>query len=226
LTTANIKKIWTPKHKFTTAIWNALTVSFAVQIGTLPLCLYYFHQFPGLFFVANIVIIPFLSVIMILGIIVMKFAAFDFTPLLLIQLLEKSIFYLNKIINLVASFESFIIRDISFNTYLLISSYLLIISAIIWFKKPTFTKLIISLTSIILLQITFIVNRKDTETQEEWIVYNVSKNSQITERSGKNVIFISTDTSTNNTANNYSLTSYLMGNFGNLKKKEKLQNLA
>lgn len=120
-----LKKIRTPKHKFTTAIWNALTVSFAAKIGTLPLCLYYFHQFPRLFFVANIVIIPFLSVIMILGIVVMLFAAFDFTPLLLIQLLEKSIFYITKIINLVASFESFIIRDISFNTYLLISFYLI-----------------------------------------------------------------------------------------------------
>ncbi|MEA9413362.1 ComEC/Rec2 family competence protein [Flavobacterium sp. PL02] len=221
-----LKTIWKPKHKFTTAIWNALTVSFAAQIGTLPLCLYYFHQFPGLFFVANIVIIPFLSVIMILGIIVMVLAAFDVTPLILVQLLEKSIFYLNKIINGIASFESFIIRDISFNTYLLISSFLLIITATIWFKKPTFTKLAFTLTSIILLQITFIVNRKDTEIQEEWIVYNVARNSQITERKGNNVQLFTTDTSSNSITNNYSLTSYLVGNFGKLAKREKLQNIA
>ncbi|MBF7092280.1 ComEC family competence protein [Flavobacterium sp. ALJ2] len=218
-----LKKLWHPKHKFTIAIWNALTVSFAAQIGTLPICLYYFHQFPGLFFVANIVIIPFLSVIMILGIIVMILAAFDSTPLLLVQLLEKSIFYLNKIINIIASFESFIIRDISFNTFLLISSYLLIISGIIWLKKPTFTKLSITLGSIILLQITFILNRKDTETQNEWIVYNVTKHSQITERTGNSVTLFTTDTTSNN---NYSLTSYLVGNFGNLKRKERLQNIA
>ncbi|MCV9931513.1 ComEC family competence protein [Flavobacterium sp. LS1R47] len=218
-----LKKIWAPKNKFATAIWNALTVSFAAQIGTLPICLYYFHQFPGLFFVANIVIIPFLSVIMILGIVVMILAAFDSAPMLLVQLLEKSIFYLNKIINSIASFESFIIRDISFNTFLLISSYLLIISGIIWSKKPTFTMLSITLSSIILLQITFIMNRKNTETQNEWIVYNVTKNSQITERTGNSVTLFATDTTSNN---NYSLTSYLVGNFGNLKNKEKLKNVA
>lgn len=218
-----LKKIWSPKNKLATAIWNALTVSFAAQIGTLPICLYYFHQFPGLFFIANIVIIPFLSVIMILGIAVMILAAFDSSPLLLVELLEKSIFYLNKIINIIASFENFIIQDISFNTFLLISSYLLIISGIIWSKKPTFTKLSITLCSIILLQITFILNRKNAETQNEWIIYNVNKNSQITERTGNSVALFATDTSSNN---NYSLTSYLVGNFGNLKRKEKLQNVA
>lgn len=221
-----LKKLWSPKRKFTTAIWNVLTVSFAAQIGTLPICLYYFHQFPSLFFIANIIIIPFLSVIMILGIVVMILAAFNSVPLLLVQLLEKSIFYLNKIINTIASFESFIIQDISFNTYLLICSYLLIISGIIWFKKPSFTKLAFTLSSIILLQITFILNRKDTETKKEWIVYNATKNSQITERTGKSVTLFTRDTSSNNSSENYSLTSYLVGNFGKLKNKEKLQNLA
>ncbi|MCC9071978.1 competence protein ComEC family protein [Flavobacterium sp. F-65] len=221
-----LKKLWSPKRKFATAIWNVLTVSFAAQIGTLPICLYYFHQFPSLFFIANIIIIPFLSVIMILGIVVMILAAFSSAPLLLVQLLEKSIFYLNKIINTIASFESFIIQDISFNTYLLICSYLLIISGIIWFKKPTFTKLAFTLSSIILLQITFILNRKDTETKKEWIVYNATKNSQITERTGKSVTLFTRDTTSNNSSENYSLTSYLVGNFGKLKNKEKLQNLA
>lgn len=221
-----LKKLWSPKHKFTTGVWNALTVSFAAQIGTLPICLYYFHQFPGLFFVANIVIIPFLSFIMILGIVVMILAAFNSAPALLVQLLEKSIFYLNKIINIVASFDGFIIRDISFNNYLLISSYLLIISGIIWLEKPTFTKLTVTLSSIIALQIAFILNQKNTESQNEWIVYNLSRNSQITERIGKSVTLFTTDTSSNNMSNNYSLTSYLVGNFGNLTSKEKLKNLA
>ncbi|MCV9929378.1 competence protein ComEC family protein [Flavobacterium sp. LS1R49] len=220
-----LKAMWSPKQKFTIAIWNALTVSFAAQIGTLPLCLYYFHQFPVLFFVANIVIIPFLSIIMILGIIVMVLAAFDIVPMFLVQILEISIYYLNKIINAIASFESFVIRDISFNTYLLISSYLLIITAIIWLKKPNFTKLALTLISIMLLQITFIANRKNTEQQIEWIVYNVSKNSMITERSGKDVILFATDTTSNMIKNNYALTSYLVGNFASLKNKERLKNL-
>jgi competence protein ComEC len=49
---------------------------------------------------------------MILGVVVMTLAALNSIPLFLSQLLEQSIFYLNKIINSIASFEQFIIHDI------------------------------------------------------------------------------------------------------------------
>jgi len=61
-----LAQIWKPKNKIVNYFWEILTVSFAAQIGAFPLSIYYFHQFPGLFFVTNLVIIPFLSVIMAL----------------------------------------------------------------------------------------------------------------------------------------------------------------
>ncbi|MDH3381646.1 MAG: ComEC family competence protein, partial [Flavobacteriaceae bacterium] len=57
-----ISKIWNPKNKIIKFFWNLLTVSFAAQFGVLPLSLYYFHQFPGLFIISNLVIIPFLGI--------------------------------------------------------------------------------------------------------------------------------------------------------------------
>jgi competence protein ComEC len=131
--------IWTPKSKAFKYIWDILTVSFAAQIGTLPLSIYYFHQFPGLFFVTNLAIIPLLSFIMILGVLVMLFAAFNYVPFFLSKPLEWSIYYLNKIINSIASFERFIIKDIPFNSYLLIFLF----SAILyWLSNPVLKKLI------------------------------------------------------------------------------------
>jgi competence protein ComEC len=56
--------------------------------STLPLSIYYFHQFPGLFFITNLAIIPLLSVLMILGVLVMVLAAFNFVPLFLSKPLE------------------------------------------------------------------------------------------------------------------------------------------
>ena len=78
-----LASIWLPKNKITKYIWDILTVSFAAQIGTLPLSIYYFHQFPGLFFVTNLVIIPLLSIIMVLGVLVMVLAAFGYVPFFL-----------------------------------------------------------------------------------------------------------------------------------------------
>ncbi|OMQ08412.1 ComEC/Rec2 family competence protein [[Flexibacter] sp. ATCC 35103] len=215
-----LKRIWTPKKKILITIWNALTVSFAAQIGTLPLCLYYFHQFPGLFFVTNIVIIPILSFIMIAGIIVMIYAVFTSPPIFIIEIFEKSIYLLNKTIHIVASFEWFVIRDISFNFYFLLTFYLFIIAAIVWNKKPDYTKFVAFLITVILLQISFIFTKKEIESKHELIVYNTKKNTLISERRGKNIIIFTSDTISKNNI----LNTYLVGNFAQLKSTYKIKN--
>ncbi len=220
-----LKKLWTPKNKITTYIWDALTVSFAAQIGAFPLCLYYFHQFPGLFFITNIAIIPVLAFVMIAGIIVMVYAVFDSPPFLLAKILEKSIYLLNEIIHGIASIKSFVILDISFNFYFLITFYLLIFSTIIWFKKPTFPKLAILLITIILVQISFIYTKKETETQREMIVYNLKKKTLITIRSGKNIALFTNDKFLLKDSKNSPLSSYLVGNFAKIKSVKQLENL-
>ncbi|MGO4772536.1 ComEC/Rec2 family competence protein [Flavobacterium sp. W22_SRS_FK3] len=217
-----LKCIWTPKNKILINIRNVLTVSFAAQIGTFPLCLYYFHQFPGLFFATNIIIIPILSLIMFVGIIVMILAAFNIVPLFLHQILEKSIYFLNKVIHFVASFDSFVIRDISFNFYYLFTFYLMIISAIIWWKKPSYNKFIILLISIITVQISLIYTKKESESQHEMVIYNIKKNTLISERIGHTISFYTNDTLSVKSSN--VLNSYTVGSFGNLKSVSKIKN--
>ncbi|MFV8376434.1 ComEC/Rec2 family competence protein [Flavobacterium sp. LB1P62] len=221
-----LASIWLPKNKFSKYIWDILTVSFAAQIGTLPLSIYYFHQFPGLFFVTNLIIIPLLSLIMILGVFVMVLAAFGYVPLLLSKPLEWSIFYLNKIINSIASLEQFIIQNISFNLYFLISFYLIIISTGFWFKKPSFNKLAMVLISIIVLQISSIKNRSDVKNQKEWVVFNSKKNTLITDRNGEKVTLYATDSILKASPKNNILNSYLVGNFSTLETKKRIQNTA
>lgn len=218
--------IWLPKNKISKYIWDILTVSFAAQIGTLPLSIYYFHQFPGLFFVTNLIIIPLLSIVMVLGVVVMVLAAFGYVPLLLSKPLEWSVFYLNKIINSIASFEQFIIQNIPFNLYFLISFYLIIISAVLWFQKPSFNKLAMILISIILLQISYIKNESDIQNQEEWVVFNSKKNTLITERNGKKITLYANDSILKTCQKNNLLTAYLVGNFSALETKKRIQNTA
>ncbi|MCP2026809.1 competence protein ComEC [Flavobacterium sp. HSC-32F16] len=220
-----LDKIWNPKNKFILYIWNALTVSFAAQIGTLPLCLYYFHQFPGLFFVTNIIILPVLSFIMIAGIIVMLFAIFKSPPEILIYIFEKSIYILNLLIHYVASFESFVIQGISFNFYHLITLYLVIISAAMWSKKPSYKKLIIVFTTIILFQSALIYTKREISNQKELIVYNVKKNSLISKRNGKNITLFASDTTSDKSTKSNIFNSYLVGNFGVLNQSQQLKNV-
>src|SRR5690606_27624892 len=118
-----------------------VTVSFAAQIGAFPLSAYYFHQFAGLFFVTNLLIIPFLSIIMAIGVTVAILAIFGTIPFGLSLVLEKCIAILNGIIAKIASFDQFVIQDIQFNVSLLFATYLVIIAAFIWLEKPKFNRL-------------------------------------------------------------------------------------
>ncbi|WP_317130161.1 ComEC/Rec2 family competence protein [Flavobacterium gawalongense] len=221
-----LASLWLPKNKVSKYIWDILTVSFVAQIGTLPLSIYYFHQFPGLFFVTNLIIIPLLSIVMLLGVVVMLLAAFGYVPLFLSKPFEWSIFYLNKIINSIASLEQFIIQNIPFNLYFLISFYLLITTAIIWFKKPSYNKLAMVLISIIILQISFIKNRSDVETQKEWVVFNSKRSTMITERNGGKVTLFANDSILKTSQKNNILTTYLIGNFSTLETKKRIENTA
>lgn len=220
-----ISNLWEPKNKIVTSIWETLTVSFAAQIGAFPLSIYYFHQFPGLFFITNLIIIPFLIVIMGLGVLVMVMAAFDFVPMITMKALEFCIFFLNKIINWVASFEQFIIKDVPINWQTLFCLYLLIIAAIVWFKKPTYSKIVFAFVSLLFFQSSLLITRWKIQNQHEWIVFNSWKNTLVTERNGDKVTVYGNESVTNKTTSNTTLKSYLIANNSAVTKINKIQNL-
>jgi competence protein ComEC len=219
-----LSSIWKPKYKVSKYIWDILTVSFAAQIGTLPLSIYYFHQFPGLFFITNLIIIPLLSIIMILGVLVMLLAAFNMIPVFLSQLLEWSIYYLNKIINAIASLEQFIIQDIPLHFYLLLSGYLLLFTVILWFKKPNFTKLALVLIAILILQFSYFKIQWKIQTEQELVVFNSKKSTLIAERKGENILVYANDSVLKTIQKNSLLKSYRIGNLSTLGQKKRLRN--
>ena len=220
-----ISNLWMPKNKIATYFWDILTVSFAAQIGAFPLSIYYFHQFPGLFFITNLIIIPFLILIMGLGVLVMVMAAFNFVPMLTMKSLEFCIYYLNKIINWVASFEQFIIKDIPINWQALISLYVLIIAFVILFKKPTYPKIVFAFISVLLFQSTLLITRWKIQNQQEFIVFNSWKNTLITERNGDKVTVYGNQSTIDKLASNTVLKSYLIANSSSITGINKMQNL-
>jgi competence protein ComEC len=217
-----LNAIWQPKNKIILYFWQIITVSFAAQIGTLPLSLYYFHQFSGLFFITNVIVIPFLSVIMAMGIVVMLLASVDFIPKFLAVSLEWLIAILNKIIGSIASLEQFVLKDIPLNAILLWSLYFVIVALVFCFKKASFQRIAIVLIAILLLQASYFGSLWKAQHQEEWIVFNVKRATLIVERNGSDVaVFTNADFRKNNV-----LQSYLTANFCKIDTVKTIANLA
>lgn len=219
-----IASLYKPKTKIIKYCWTILSVSLAAQIGTLPLSIYYFHQFPGLFFITNVVVAPLLTFIMIIGIIVLFLASFGITPILLTKPLEWGIYGLNSTVHFVASFEQFLIKDIPFNSFLLITSYAAITATIIWLKKPSFNKMMIVLCFIITMQLGQLYTKGNIQKEEEWIVLNSKKSSIILERHGDKVALLTNDKLKNSDFSTSIIRSYLVANFSEIRTQQKLPN--
>jgi competence protein ComEC len=104
-------------------------------------------------------------------------------------------------------------------------SYFVIIGWILWFKKATFPRLVFGLLSLLLLQFTFIYQKKETQTGQEGIIFNSRKSTIITERNGENVTVYANDSILTTIDKNIAVQSYLVGNFCKIQKKQTLENL-
>lgn len=220
-----LNDFWQPKNKIVRYIWDIITVSFAAQVGTLPLSVYYFHQFPGLFFVTNVLVLPLLGIIMMIGLAAVIIGCFGIVPQYVIVPLEMMIAFQNKCIGWVASLDAFVFKNIGFTTAMLWTSYLVIITGIFWFQKPSYRKMVATLCSVFLLQLVCVYNKWQSTNTAEMIVYHQKKSTMITERKNNHVIVFGNDSIQNSTDKNQTLQSYLTDNFAKLTQREDLKNL-
>jgi competence protein ComEC len=213
--------IWEPKNKIMKYFWDILTVSFAAQIGTLPISIYYFHQFTGLFFVTNVIVIPFLSIIMALGLGLMILVLIGTTPFILARIVEKLIFVLNSIIHKIASFDQLVVKEIPINILLVMSLYAFLIAAIVYFRKPSYQKLGYVCLTVILLQGSFFYTRWTNQNKNELLVFNVKKATLIVERNGNNVVVFTNAT----LGKNNPIQPYITANFSKVIKEKGVPKL-
>ena len=220
-----LSAVYVPKSKVVSYFWDIVTVSFAAQIGTFPLSIYYFHQFPGLFFVTNLIILPALTVILALGLVVIIMASLDISWGFLIQLLENLIHVLNQVIKKIASFEDFIFKNIALSFVMMLGLYITLICWIIFCKKPTITKFYLGLLSIISLQIICFRQKHITQKTSEFVVLSIKKNSLLLEKIGTTARVYANDSILQNIQKNNTLTSYAIENFIDSTAKKPMQNL-
>ncbi|WP_396148996.1 ComEC/Rec2 family competence protein [Flavobacterium sp.] len=217
-----LSKLWTPKNKIIGYFYDILTVSFAAQIGVLPLSIYYFHQFPGLFFITNLVIIPSLTLILITGMVSILLSALGIYFTLLVEFLSGLIGFMNGYVRYVSSYEQFIIKDIPFNFSILLCSLLTIICIILYIKKPTFKGSIITLTTLLIFQTSIIGSLAFHKNQNEFIIFQYPKKTILASKVNNSITLHSNDSLVNS---NYVVKNYIQNNFGTIDSITRLQNV-
>jgi competence protein ComEC len=180
-------KIYKPTFKIENKIWQLITVSSAAQMGVLPLSLYYFHQFPGLFMLSNLIIIPCLGAILIGGILIIFMALIGFLPQFLASTYAFVIALMNSFVSWISNQEYFLFKDISLSFLMMLGAYIMIIFGTRFLIKISSKKAIYFLVSILLFQSIFLLERYQKNIKEEFIVFHKSRKSLLSNRKGTNV---------------------------------------
>ncbi|MBG43938.1 MAG: competence protein [Aequorivita sp.] len=186
--------------------WGIVSVTICAQIGVLPISLYYFHQFPGLFLLTNIVVLPFLTILMCGGILIVLLASFDSLPNWLADSYNFLIEGLNRFIHWVAVQDEFLFKEIHFSVLKVLGTYLLIIAIALLLKKMNYHRLVISLLAISVL-ISIYIYDEFSYSGNQLVIFQKSKQTLIAYKNGKHLTVFKSD-SISNTSETYPLKSY------------------
>ena len=197
-----LRKLYKPKYKIVKYFWNLITVSTAAQLGVLPLSIFYFNQVPGLFLVANLVVIPTLFLVLILGIATIISSLFFSLPELFIRLFSWLISSLNSFVSWVSNQEVFLLKKLYISSFLMLCIYAIIIASILIIKKRTIKRFVFLLFGIISFQFVFILEKHQKNNTRELLVFYKPKTSIVVKRNGnrlvsnKNAAFLKEDYAT------------------------------
>lgn len=191
-------------------LWKITAVSIAAQIATFPLCLFYFHQFPNYFLLANLIAIPLSTLIIYLGIAFLLLFKFSLIANVLAYVFNFCISTLNNVIVKFESLPHASTTGIYITAFEMLIMYGIIVLFCYYFIKPKM-KLLIALLSlaIVLLSIQIVEQYKQFH-QKKLIVYNIPKASAIDFISGKKNILLA------NAIDDKTISFHIKNNWDNL----------
>ena len=135
-------------------IWTLCSISISAQITTAPLSILYFHQFPNYFIIANLLVIPLVTLILYLGMATLVLSSVPILNSLFAYLLSKLISLINAITAVVESIPGALSEGISIDLIdaWLLYCILLSIVLLIIYNRKRFIYPIVVLLSVLLIK--------------------------------------------------------------------------
>ncbi|MGN7513044.1 MAG: ComEC/Rec2 family competence protein [Allomuricauda sp.] len=201
-----LQKFWFPEHIILRKMWQLLCVSVAAQLGVLPMSLFYFHQFPALFFISNLLIVPCLGLILGFGILVILLTLIDYLPQFMVDGFNWIIHLMNSIVGWVAQQEGFIIKDIPFDSVQLLLGYLMIIAMVLFLSRPRWKSALVFFGGLILYQSWVIWEQFQVHQKETIVLAHRTRNTVLLHQLGDSLSILTSDRSNiGNIADNYAV---------------------
>jgi competence protein ComEC len=177
------------KNKILDLLWQLNAVTLAAQILTLPLTIFYFHQFPNYFILANVVAVPLSSIIVLGEILLCAVSFFSYPSAILGSLLEWMIRQMNLYISTVESLPGSLWDGLHMGLGQAIILIIFIAGMGCWLMEKSKYGFFISVVSVIAFLILGKWHGRQVAFQQKIIVYNIPGHRAIDFVSGSKYFF-------------------------------------
>jgi len=181
-----IYKTLFPSNKILDYFWKLTSVALAAQLATLPLSLYYFHQFPVYFLLSGIVVVTAASLILGLGVLLFITSFIPYVSTVLGYLLSSVLWLNNAFILALNEMPGGLISGIWINAGILAFFYLSILFLIRFINKKKGIELLICFGLIAFALLLNLQNQLTLHKQKSLIIYHQYKETIVDAFDGKN----------------------------------------
>lgn len=185
-----IYKLLYVENKLLDYIWQLVAVSLAAQIVTLPISLYYFHQFPWYFWLSGLVVVPMAGVILSAGFLLFIVDSIPFLGWLMGKIIFGAVWLINHAILLIEKIPGATTTGIWISFFAVITLYLIILLAIIAMNTRRFQWMLASMSCVTVLSLAYFMTEWRSAQQHQFIVYHIAKHTAIDYVNGEQVIEI------------------------------------
>lgn len=127
-----VYRYWYISYKSIRYCWQLVVVTCSAQVFTIPVVLYHFHQFPNLFLITNLVVVP-LSGIVLYGLILLVFLSpFHLVASMLGIVLNKILAFMNQLIFYVGQIPFAVTSHIQINAVQIVGYFLFLLWICRW----------------------------------------------------------------------------------------------
>ncbi len=183
------------KSWFADKAWSLLVVSFVAQLATFPLSIYYFGQFPNLFLISNLLVIPLATSALYSGLALLIIHWVPFIDILVAFCMKWILISLNASVYTIAAIPYSYTDGIYVTAVSMLGLYVLIISIILFISWPNRARLIAIFTIGFLLVAALTTRIFKQSQQIRFDILAGPKCSLITFTEGKKMWILSADTS-------------------------------
>lgn len=158
------------KNKWGRKVWEGTAVGIAAQVFTVPLTLYYFHQFPNYFMLSNLGIMLFAGVLLVIGLLVFLFKSVPIFLSFLSVLLGLGICIMLFFIQFIESLPGAVATGFEISGVLVFLIYVILFTVYFFRKNKWVFRMGIS--SLILLLAIIQFGRMEHMMRDEIILFN------------------------------------------------------